>query len=68
MACDDEGAPFAAQLGQTIEDGLAVRAVKAGGRLVGQNEFWVRDERSGDGRALAFAKAEGPRLEPALVA
>ena len=49
------GVAFAMKLAQQADDGLLIGFVEIAGRLVGQNQFRMIDERASHGYALLFA-------------
>ncbi len=60
----DDRRPAAVQVAQQVEDGAARAAVEVAGRLVGQDQRRLADQRPGDGDPLALAARELRRLVP----
>ena len=47
-----------ADLGQQVEEAVALLRVEAGGRLVDDDQLWIADQRLGDAETLAHAAGE----------
>ena len=57
-----DGAAVGVQFGQQFHDTLPAGGIEIAGRLVGQHQAWLVDQRTGNGDALLLAAGELGRL------